>query len=121
MSGLVVHQIAGFDVEKARREFSIPQDYEPVAAAAIGYPGEPAELPEKLRKRDARPSKRKPLTNSFSRAVGDIRLTGLGERRTDQGPDQKKRTTHPATSKAIAHSRSKLSHVCRSSRKPTFS
>jgi hypothetical protein len=34
---------------------------------------------------------------------------------------QKKRTMHPATSRAIAHSRSKLSHVCRSSRKPTFS
>jgi|ERR1700722_1543834 len=62
-SGLVVHQIAGFDVEKARREFSIPQDHEPVAAAAIGYPGDPAELPEKLRKKDASPRKRKPLTN----------------------------------------------------------
>jgi hypothetical protein len=33
VSGLVVHQIVGFDVEKARREFSTPQDYEPVAAA----------------------------------------------------------------------------------------
>jgi nitroreductase len=59
--GLVVHQMAGFDVEKARREFSIPQGYEPVAAAAIGYPGNSAELPEKLRKKDASPRKRKPL------------------------------------------------------------
>ena len=63
VSGLVVHQMAGFDVEKARREFSIPQDYEPVAAAAVGYPGNSAELPEKLRKRDSTPRKRKPLTN----------------------------------------------------------
>jgi nitroreductase len=62
-SGLVVHQIAGFDIEKARREFSIPEDYEPVAAAAIGYPGNSAELPEKLRKKDASPRKRKPLPN----------------------------------------------------------
>jgi nitroreductase len=62
LSGLVVHQIAGFDVEKARREFTIPQDCEPVAAAAIGYPGNSAELPEKLRKRDASPRKRRPLT-----------------------------------------------------------
>jgi len=60
-SGLVVHQIAGFDVEKARREFSIPQDYEPVTAAAIGYPGNLAELPEKLRKKDASPRNRKSL------------------------------------------------------------
>jgi len=63
VSGLVVHQMAGFDVEKARREFSIPQDYEPVAAAAIGYPGNSAELPEKLRNREASPRKRKPLSS----------------------------------------------------------
>lgn len=63
MSGLVVHQMAGFDVEKARREFLIPQDYEPIAAAAIGYPGNSAELPEKLRRKDASPRKRKPLTS----------------------------------------------------------
>jgi hypothetical protein len=63
VSGLVVHQIAGFDVEKARLEFSIPQDHEPVAVAAIGYPGSPASLPEKLRKRDASPRRRKPLTS----------------------------------------------------------
>src|SRR6202046_479555 len=63
VSGLVVHQIAGFDVEKAHREFSIPQDYEAVAAAAIGYPGNSAELPEKLRKRDAGRRRRKPLPN----------------------------------------------------------
>jgi nitroreductase len=63
VSGLVVHQVAGFDVEKARREFSIPQNYDPVAAAAIGYPGNSEELPEKLRKRDETARKRKPLTN----------------------------------------------------------
>ena len=63
VSGLVVHQIAGFDVEKARREFSIPQHYEAVAAAAIGYPGNSADLPEKLRGRDASPRVRKPLTD----------------------------------------------------------
>jgi nitroreductase len=63
LSGLVVHQMAGFDIEKARREFSIPKDYEPIAAAAIGYPGNPADLPEKLRKKHASPRTRKPLTN----------------------------------------------------------
>jgi nitroreductase len=62
-AGLVVHQIAGFDVGKARREFSIPQDYEPVAVAAIGYPGDSAELSDKLRKKDASPRKRKPLAH----------------------------------------------------------
>jgi nitroreductase len=63
IAGLVVHQMGGFDVEKARREFSIPQDYEPVAAAAIGYPGNSAELPEKLRLRNESPRTRKPLAD----------------------------------------------------------
>jgi nitroreductase len=62
-SGLVVHQMAGFDVEKARREFSIPQDHEPVAVAAIGYSGNPAELPEKLRQKELAPRHRKPLVD----------------------------------------------------------
>ena len=35
----------------------------PVAVAAIGYPGNSAELPEKLRKREESPRKRKPLTS----------------------------------------------------------
>jgi nitroreductase len=63
VSGLVVHQVAGFDVEKARNEFSIPQDHEPVAVAAIGYAGSPASLPDKLRKKELSPRKRKPLTD----------------------------------------------------------
>jgi hypothetical protein len=32
-----VHQIAGFDVEKARHEFSIPPDHEPVADKFVFY------------------------------------------------------------------------------------
>jgi hypothetical protein len=36
---------------KVRLEFSIPREYSPVAAAAVGYPGSSAELSEKLRKK----------------------------------------------------------------------
>src|SRR5580704_15948357 len=63
VSGLIVHQIAGFDVEKARCEFSIPHDHEPVAVAAIGYPGDSSSLPDRLRKKDLGPRKRKLLTD----------------------------------------------------------
>jgi nitroreductase len=59
--GLAVHQMAGFDVEKARHEFSIPPDHEPVAVAAIGYPGSSASLSDKLRQKEQTPRKRKPL------------------------------------------------------------
>jgi nitroreductase len=59
--GLQVHQMAGFDAEKARQTFAIPADWEPVAAMAIGYPGNPELLPEKLRERELAPRARKPL------------------------------------------------------------
>jgi nitroreductase len=59
--GLQVHQMAGFDAEKARQTFAIPPDWEPVAAMAIGYPGNPESLPDKLRDRELAPRTRKPL------------------------------------------------------------
>jgi nitroreductase len=60
--GLLVHQMAGFDAAKARQVFGIPHDWAPVAAMAIGYPGDPQSLPEKLREREVAPRIRKPLT-----------------------------------------------------------
>jgi nitroreductase len=50
--GIFVHQMAGFDVEKAREFFAIPEGYEPVAMIAIGYPGDAEKLDETLRKRE---------------------------------------------------------------------
>jgi nitroreductase len=60
--GLWVHQMAGFDPEKARQVFLIPQDWEPVAAMTIGYPGDPHSLPERLRDRELAPRTRKALS-----------------------------------------------------------
>jgi nitroreductase len=62
-SGLVVHQMAGFDVERARHEFSIPPDHEPVAIAALGYPGSVESLPHKLQQKELAPRQRKPLAD----------------------------------------------------------
>lgn len=59
--GLAVHQMAGFDHTKAKEVFEIPSGYEPIAAMAIGYPGDPQSLPEKLRDREVAPRTRKPL------------------------------------------------------------
>jgi nitroreductase len=60
--GLAAHQMAGFDVEKARADLKIPSGYEPVAMIAVGYPGDPAQLSDRLRAREAQPRVRKPLT-----------------------------------------------------------
>ena len=59
--GLFVHQMAGFHAEKAREAFGIRADWEPVAAMAIGYPGDPDSLSQKLRERELAPRARKPL------------------------------------------------------------
>lgn len=59
--GLFIHQMAGFDVEKARELFNIPEGYEPVAAIALGYRADPQTLPEKYRQRELTPRTRKTL------------------------------------------------------------
>ena len=59
--GLVAHQMAGFNVEKARIDLRIPTGCEPVAMIAVGYPGDPAVLPERLLERQLRPRIRPPI------------------------------------------------------------
>jgi nitroreductase len=59
--GLSVHQMGGIDPEKARKSFGVPADYEVVAGIALGYEGDPASLPEKLRERELAPRQRKSL------------------------------------------------------------
>jgi nitroreductase len=59
--GLQIHQMAGILPDKAREIFGIPEGYEAVAGFAIGYPGDPAALPDKLREQERAPRSRKPL------------------------------------------------------------
>ena len=60
--GLVAHQMAGFRIDQARADCKIPEGCEPVAMIAVGYPGVPAVLSDRLRERETRPRVRKPLT-----------------------------------------------------------
>jgi len=61
--GLAIHQMAGFDANRVRETYHIPEDYEPVAAMAIGYPGEADSLPEALRQRELAERARKPIAD----------------------------------------------------------
>src|SRR5688572_24367940 len=61
MLGLVTHGMQGFDYERARAELRIPEGFRVEAMIAVGRPGDPAGLPEKLREREA-PSGRKALS-----------------------------------------------------------
>ncbi len=60
--GLFVHQMAGYDADKARQVFEIPAGWEPIAAMAIGYPGEADSLPEPYGEREKSPRTRKALS-----------------------------------------------------------
>jgi len=60
---LAVHQMAGFDREKARTVFALPDGVEPIAMMAIGRMGEPSALPDPLREREAAPRARRPQSD----------------------------------------------------------
>lgn len=59
--GLASHQMAGYHIDKARAEFGIPAEFDPVAMIAIGYPGDPAVLDDRLRQREMNPRERSPI------------------------------------------------------------
>ena len=62
--GLVVHGMQGFDYERAPTELKIPDEFEVEAMAAVGKPGDPSVLPEKLRAKES-PNDRRKLSESI--------------------------------------------------------
>jgi nitroreductase len=61
--GLSVHHMAGFDKDKARTEFAIPEGYEPVTMVAVGYTGDPDRLAPELAQMEKIPQSRNELTS----------------------------------------------------------
>ncbi len=59
--GLAVHQMIGILPEKARELYQVPDGFEILSGLAIGYAGDPKDLPEELRSRDAARRPRKPV------------------------------------------------------------
>ncbi len=72
--GLHVHPMAGFNLEKARSTYAIPEGFDPVTAFALGYLGNPDDLPaEDLRQRETAPRIRKPISEFvFSGSWGNV-------------------------------------------------
>jgi nitroreductase len=61
--GLFTHQMAGYNRDVARRLFGVPDGYVFGAAMALGYQGEPADLPnEHYIAQETTPRQRKPLS-----------------------------------------------------------
>ena len=60
--GLATHQMAGFDEDAARKAFAVPDEYIFGSAIALGYQGDPANLPhEQMLKQEVAPRTRKHL------------------------------------------------------------
>lgn len=60
--GLMVHQMSGFDAQQLGRDLALDSSQRVVTLMAVGSMGDPAELPEKLQEREAKPRVRKPLS-----------------------------------------------------------
>ncbi len=70
--GLHVRQMGGFNPDRARAVFSIPESFAPVSVLAIGYKGEIDDLPVNLRERERLTRERKELTDIvFSNYFGE--------------------------------------------------
>ena len=50
--GLAVHQMGGFDADRVRTTYGVPEGFTPMAAVAIGHPGDPDQLPADLADRE---------------------------------------------------------------------
>ncbi|MDE0205140.1 MAG: nitroreductase family protein [Candidatus Tectomicrobia bacterium] len=60
--GLYIHQMGGFRRDMAQELLEIPDRYEPVVSAAIGYLADPSILSETMRERELAPRDRHPLS-----------------------------------------------------------
>jgi nitroreductase len=70
--GLIMHEMGGFDVQKAREVFNIPEDFEVGIMIAIGYQDIHQVLPESLRQKAHLPRQRKPLSEiAFLEELGN--------------------------------------------------
>lgn len=70
--GLIMHEMGGFDREKARKVFSISEDFEIGVMIAIGYQDSHDILPVRYREKAFSPRERKPLSEiAFFEQLGN--------------------------------------------------
>lgn len=70
--GLFIHQMGGFSAEKVISGLAIPEPYQPVTIAAIGYAGDPESLDAFNLRREMAPRERMPFSDFvFSGKFGE--------------------------------------------------
>jgi nitroreductase len=75
-SGLMVHQMGGFDSDQAKKKFSIPDQYTPMAMMAIGYQRPLEKISGVARERETAGRTRHPIGNNFFDGKWDKAVTG---------------------------------------------
>jgi len=63
--GLMAHQMAGYDKDKAREVFAIPQRFDMMSMIAVGHPAPRETLGDEVLQRELEPRNRAPLGERF--------------------------------------------------------
>ena len=63
--GMMAHQMGGFDANKTRQVFAIPEQYALMAMMAVGYPADVATLSAEVLERETAPRQRRALGELF--------------------------------------------------------
>jgi len=73
---LVVHGMAGFDYDRAKKELNVPDNYEVLAMFAVGKPAPKETLPPALQEKE-NPSSRKKISEFISEGLFKIGETTI--------------------------------------------
>ena len=63
--GLMAHQMGGFDADKARTTFKVPERYQILAMVTVGYQADVESLTGETKERETAARSRKPLNELF--------------------------------------------------------
>lgn len=72
--GLMAHQMGGFDVDKARQAFKVPERYQIMSMVSIGYQAPVESIPSEAKERELAARQRKPLGELFFNGVWDNKI-----------------------------------------------
>lgn len=61
--GIYLHQMGGFNTALALEKFKVPENFDAVSMIVLGYPGDPNQLPERLKEREFKIRERRPLSS----------------------------------------------------------
>jgi nitroreductase len=72
--GLMAHQMGGFDADKARQTFKVPERYQILAMVTVGYQAAPETFSDEVKERELAERKRQPLGELFFDGVWDNKI-----------------------------------------------